>query len=115
MLSEEPDISNPIAFDSCSSQIEKEIDLHVRNMQSYFTDKKQCDTDHKQTTVRNNDLDKSKHVSRKKYMRAYMLKRRDDNSFRKRSHETSLKSVQKLRRTEEGRQRLKNQSAERKK
>ena len=40
MFSEEPETTNPIAFDSCSVQIEKEIDLHVRDMQSYFTTRK---------------------------------------------------------------------------
>ena len=115
MFSEEPDITNPIAFDSCSVQIEKEIDLHERDMQSYFTDQRKRDTDYRQTTIQNNDLDNSKHASRKEYMRTYMQKRRDDDSFRKKGNEVSLKSVQKLRRTEEGRQRLKNESAERKK
>ena len=115
MLSEEPDLSNPIAFDSYSGQFGKDIDLHMRDMQSYFTGQKKRDTDYRQPTISNNDFEKSRHVSRKEYMRAYMQKRRDDTSFRKRSHEISFKSVQNLRKTEGGRQRLKKQSAERKK
>ena len=84
---------------------------HERGMHSYFDDKQKCTTECRETKSQNNKSDFSKHAARKEYMRGYMSMRRNDDSFRKQSNVLSLKSMNKLLCTEEGRQRHNEQAA----
>ena len=65
-----------------------------------------------QTANLNHLSDVSKPSSRKDYMRVYMQRRRGDDSFREKSNAVSLKSIQKLRKTEKGRHKLNKQANE---
>ena len=100
-----------MALDSSPIPNQKAAVLHERDMQLYFTDQKKRDPECKETAI-SNHLDVSKHAARKKYMMVYMQMKRRDDSFRKKSNAVSLKSKQKLRKTEEGRHRLNKQAAE---
>ena len=101
-----------IARESSSVPNQKIAALHEEGVQSYLTDQKKHDTEYRQTSVFNHSSDVSKRATRIDYMRVYMQRRRNDDSFRKKSNAVSLKCMQKMRETEEGRLRLNKQATE---
>ena len=117
MPSKELDISNlhdQVASDTMVSDLsyiqnQNVTKLHEQDMQFYFTDQKKRDTIHRQANV-NYNPNVVNRTSRKEYMKTYMQKRRNDDSFRKESNVVSFKSHQKKRATEDGRQKYNEQA-----
>ena len=117
MFSKELNISNirdQVASDTKGSDLpcvqnQNITNLHERDMQFYFTDQKKRDTIYRQTNV-NDYSNVANRTSRKEYMKAYMQMKRNDDSFRKESNVLSLKSHNKMRATEDGRQKYNEQA-----
>ena len=86
------------------------LSMHSRAMSS-FEDQNKCDKEHKENISKQN-IDIPKTNTRKDYMRRYMRKRRENESFRERDNVKAAERMTKILNTEEGRKKHNKRAAE---
>ena len=77
--------------------------MHSRAMSSNFDDQDKRDKEHKEDIISKQNIEMLKKNTRKDYMRRYMQKKRENESFRERDNMKAAERMTKIRSTEEGR------------
>ena len=77
-----------------------------------FEDQSKHDREHKENIISKQNIDKPKSNARKEYMRRYMQKKRENETFRERDNMKAAERMTKIRNTEEGRKKSNKRAAE---